>query len=133
MCKPLETGTKAFPIEFISQYVKNNKFTGFVLKDIALHSLDNNQSCRIILQHDELSFTLMLTSLRKAIIDLFRYHSSFSDANGSARKVTCQKTELQYSNGHYTFTIDFDDNSSMTFVCKDITASDGAPAQTSEQ
>lgn len=73
------------------------------------------------------SLTILLSSLRNAKINLFNYDPSFSDANAPARKVTCQKTDLRFLNGHYTFTIEFDDKSSMSFVCKDISAAEGTP------
>ncbi len=125
MCKPLETGAEAFPIEFIAQCVKNNKFFGFTLKDCSLHSLDQDQSCRITLQRDTAIFTVVLASLRKAEIALFNYDQVFSDANASAPKLICEKTDLQFANRHYTFSAMFSDKSTMRFVCKSISAING--------
>lgn len=125
MCKPLETGAEAFPIEFISQYVKNNKFIGFTLIDCSLRSLDLDQSCKIIFRHDTTNITVVLASLRKAEIALFNYDQEFSNAKASAPKVTCEKTDLQFQNGHYMFSAEFSDKSTMRFVCKGISAING--------
>lgn len=127
ICMSIGTGVESFPFQFISYYVNNNRFLGFTLQDCSLFSLLQNQSCRIILQREMQSLTILLSSLRNAKINLFNYDPSFSDANAPARKVTCQKTDLRFLNGHYTFTIEFDDKSSMSFVCKDISAAEGTP------
>ena len=119
---PLGTGVESFPFQFISYYVNNNRFLGFTLQDCSLFSLTQDQSCRIILQHEMQSLTILFTSLRNVKINLFNYDPSFSDATAPARKVTCQKTDLRFLNGHYEFTIEFDDKSSMSFVSKSISA-----------
>ena len=122
MCKSLGTDLKTFPVEFISQYVKYNKFYGFTLKGFSLCSLDHEQNCRLVLQRDTTTITVLLASVKKVAIDLFNYDQVLSDEKASTQKIKCGETDLQFSNGHYRFVAEFLDRSTMSFVCRVISA-----------